>query len=272
MAKKNVDDDFSDSFDIDLSVNSRKKSYSLSEFELTEIAMANESRNIIDHIYNILSGNSPLNSKINIPVKVNNVLSSYSSSNKFESLVSLILDVAIDYVQKSAVDYFIPAIINKSLQDQHLTNIKPLSLPPLEKYSRLDSFMEDALKTYSQFQLWLYRDATYPSEFTTSYSAINFSRVIDELTNKIIGLKSSVDKYKSDLVSMNKFNSDLKNDIASLRDSVSDKDNRISDLDHSIFKLKLEYSQLSQAFDSYKKLHPEHHILAQKLGFKKVSK
>ena len=62
MAKKNVDDDFSDSFDIDLSVNSRKKSYSLSEFELTEIAMANESRNIIDHIYNILSGNSPLNS------------------------------------------------------------------------------------------------------------------------------------------------------------------------------------------------------------------
>ena len=263
MVKRKVVQNPNSFDDVDISVNNRyrksRKSQSddyyddsVDESIMEDLAKSNESRSFSSSLFSSFSG-SPFNSVIKIPDKVSSVLSFYDSDNKFQALVSFILDSAIDSVYDSAFKYILPALINQSLSSHNLSAVQFLKLPPVDEFSRADYHLKSVMKMYSQYHEWLFSDIYRVSDLNPDLH-VSASSLLAQLHN----LSLKVDEYKASLVSMNDYNSQLKGKVSRLENQVKQYESTITSRDDSISRLELELFMFKSDFSAYKSQYPEH--------------
>lgn len=251
--------DIKDNFElepVDLSTVSRKRKRlpvvsDEYELELDKIALANESKRIVDKVFTSLTASSPLKNAVYVPDRVYNLLDSYGelNSSKFYGLVSLVLDTAMDSIYDEAYFNVFADLVNDYL-DKHELLLANRVKSKVVVGSRSYIHMVNVRDCFNRFPSFVYDNAeSFRDRHRRSWheldslrdvgerfaSALDLSNELDLKDKEILDLQNQVKEIKEELVYTNKAYDE---DISGRNDTISSLSKTVESLNSTLDKEK----------------------------------
>ena len=219
--------------------------------ELDGIALAHESKGIVDKVFTSLTASSPLKNAVYVPDRVYSLIDCYGelNSSKFYGLVSLVLDTAMDSIYDEAYFNVFADLVNDYL-DKHELLLANRVKSKVVMGSRSYLHMENVKSCFNKFPLFLYDNArAYLDRHHRSWheldslrdvgvrftSALGLSEELELKDKEILDLQNQVKEIKEELVYTSKAYDE---DISGRDDTISSLSKTVESLNSTLDKEK----------------------------------
>ena len=221
--------------------------------ELDGIALAHESKGIVDKVFTSLTASSPLKNAVYVPDRVYSLIDCYGelNSSKFYGLVSLVLDTAMDSIYDEAYFNVFADLVYDYL-DKHELLLANRVKSKVVVGSRSYVHMINVRDCFNRFPSFIYDDWEY---FRNRYSGrivdLDFTRDVGERFTSALALSEELELKDKEIL-------DLKNQVKEIKEELfyTNKayDEDISGRDDTISSLSKTVESLNSALDKEKEV------------------